>query len=218
MIKFIYYLTMSRSKKSIKKIYGDEFWNNFKRDSKEIFKEILPKTPKIGKSVFSFNYMYAPSYVAWHKAMLKNGLNYKQADELMWLMNEKMLTTVPKPLLHSVGKIYLNSFRKKAQKHIERQNKGLTHPYDWKIEYRNIDKNSFEIDIYECGYIKYAKDFNAETMLPGICRIDYLISNLMGNGFKRNQTLGDKCPCCNCHYELEGECKWSPEEGFEDRK
>lgn len=37
-------------------------------------------------------------------------------------MNEKMLLTVPKPLLHAVGKSYLNGFRKKAEQHLQRQN------------------------------------------------------------------------------------------------
>ena len=58
----------------------------------------------------------------------------------------------------------------------------------------------------------------ARAMLPGICRIDYLFSHLMGNGFTRTQTLGDGDACCNCRYQLKGTCEWSPEKGFLDRK
>ena len=47
-------------------------------------------------SEFSLNYAYAPSYVAWYKTMRSLGLDARQADELMWLMNEKMLLTVPR--------------------------------------------------------------------------------------------------------------------------
>lgn len=76
---------------------------------------MLKGTPDIGESVFSFNYDYAPSYVAWYKTMRELSLTAEQADELMWLMNEKMLLTVPKPFLHMAGKTYLNGFRKKRQ-------------------------------------------------------------------------------------------------------
>ena len=49
---------------------------------------------------FSFNYAYAPSYVAWYRSMRQLGLDAGQADDLMWKMNEKMLLSVPKPFLH----------------------------------------------------------------------------------------------------------------------
>ena len=60
-------------------------------------------------------------------------------------MNEKMLLTVPKPLLHAVGKSYLNGFRKKAEQHLQRQNQPSFPENDWLITYRNLDDNSFEI-------------------------------------------------------------------------
>lgn len=209
MKRFIYYLTMFRSRKVIMQDYGKEFWCCFKENSDKLFKMVLKDTPDIGKSVFSFNYAYAPSYVAWYKAMCEQGLSAKQADELMWKMNERMLLTVPKPLLGMTGKVYLNSFRRKAKKHMERQKNGL-HPFDWEIQYQDINKNSFEINITKCGFIAFAKKFGAEGMLPGICNVDYMISYYMGNGFKRTTTLGYGDSCCDCHYELVGKCPIRP--------
>ena len=81
----------------------------------------------------------------------------------MWHMNEKMLLTVPKPLLHRVGKAYLNSFRKKAKQHMLRQENGSLHPFDWEIEYRDINKNEFMIKIKKCGFITYADKFDARA-------------------------------------------------------
>lgn len=218
MKRFIYLLTMCRSKKPVIKQYGVDFWNDFRTTSDKIFKDILPQIPNIGKSIFAVNYNYAPAYIAWYKAMRANGLDHTQADKMMWLMNERMITVVPKFLLHAVGKTYLNTFRKSAESHIERQKCGNCHECDWKIGYRNIDNNSFEIDIYECGFITLAKQFGAEEMLPGICKIDYLIHSLMGNGFKRTKTLGYGDECCDCHYELVGKCLWNPEENFAGKK
>lgn len=40
---------------------------------------------------------------------------------------------------------------------IERQNKGVCHPHDWKIDYTDVDENNFGINIYECRFQKYAK-------------------------------------------------------------
>lgn len=197
---------MFRSRRFIIKKYGTEFWKKFKAESRIVFKKVLLELPDIGKSIFSFNYAYAPSYIAWYKSMRNLGLSAKEADSLMWKMNECMILTVPKIFLRSAGRIYLESFRKKAASHIEHQKNGNLHENDWLIEYRNLNKNSFEIDIKRCGFITLAKKYDAEGMLPGICAVDYIVAHYMGNGFSRTKTLGDGDDCCDCHYELKGSC------------
>ena len=214
MQKFIYRLTMCRSKGYIQKQYGKSFWKSFREHSDAVFRQVAAELPDIGDSIFSFNYAYAPSYVAWYRSMRQLGLDAGQADDLMWKMNEKMLLSVPKPFLHMAGKSYLNSFRKKAKQHLQRQGKPGFSEYDWLIDYRDIDANSFEIDIRRCGFIPVAKKYGVEGMLPGICSVDYMVSYYMGNGFSRTKTLGDGDECCNCHYELTGKCPLRAPEGM----
>lgn len=214
MQKFIYRLTMCRSKGYIQKQYGKSFWKSFREHSDAVFRQVAAELPDIGDSIFSFNYAYAPSYVAWYRSMRQLGLDAGQADDLMWKMNEKMLLSVPKPFLHMAGKSYLNSFRKKAKQHLQRQGKPGFSEYDWLIDYRDIDANSFEIDIRRCGFITVAKKYGVEGMLPGICSVDYMVSHYMGNGFSRTKTLGDGDECCNCHYELTGKCPFRAPEGM----
>ena len=214
MQKFIYRLTMCRSKGYIQKQYGKSFWKSFREHSDAVFRQVAAELPDIGDSIFSFNYAYAPSYVAWYRSMRQLGLDAGQADDLMWKMNEKMLLSVPKPFLHMAGKSYLNSFRKKAKQHLQRQGKPGFSEYDWLIDYRDIDANSFEIDIRRCGFITVAKKYGVEGMLPGICSVDYMVSYYMGNGFSRTKTLGDGDECCNCHYELPGKCPLRAPEGM----
>lgn len=214
MQKFIYRLTMCRSKGYIQKQYGKSFWKSFREHSDAVFRQVAAELPDIGDSIFSFNYAYAPSYVAWYRSMRQLGLDAGQADDLMWKMNEKMLLSVPKPFLHMAGKSYLNSFRKKVKQHLQRQGKPGFSEYDWLIDYRDIDANSFEIDIRRCGFITVAKKYGVEGMLPGICSVDYMVSYYMGNGFSRTKTLGDGDECCNCHYELTGKCPLRAPEGM----
>lgn len=218
MIKVIYSITMILSRKPLIKKYDKTFWNSFRKSSEEKLDIIVPLTPDIGKSVFSFNYKFAPACIACYKTFLELGLLQQEAWENIWLMSEKLLTIIPKFLLHFVGKTYLNSFRKKMLAHIERQQHNELHSYDWRATYREISKNTFELDITECGIKKLAHDFNADGLLPGICRVDYLSSHLMGNGFERTKTLGDGDDCCNCRYHIEGTCEWSPEKGFIGRR
>ena len=218
MSNFFYHLTMARSRGYYTQKYGQDYWAWFKAGSDDLLTEILPGVPDIGKSVFSFNYLFAPYYIAWYKTLLALGNTPQEADENLWAMNERMARTLPAPLLKIAGRLYLGSFSRKAASHEARQKAGKLHPYDWKIQYQHIDANTYEINITECAYVKLTRDFDAAGMLPGVCRMDYLFSHLMGNGFTRTKTLGDGDACCNCHYQLKGTCEWSPEKGFVDRK
>ncbi len=76
---------------------------SFREHSDAVFRQVAAELPDIGDSIFSFNYAYAPSYVAWYRSMRQLGLDAGQADDLMWKMNEKMLLSVPKPFLHMAG-------------------------------------------------------------------------------------------------------------------
>ena len=64
MERLIYSLSMLRSRKILVEKYGKEFWNSFSKRSNEKLAAILPLTPNIGNSIFSFNYQFGPAYIA----------------------------------------------------------------------------------------------------------------------------------------------------------
>ncbi|MBE5962508.1 MAG: hypothetical protein E7256_14220 [Lachnospiraceae bacterium] len=218
MKKLIYKIAMRASKGYLTEQYSKEWYYKFSKESRKHFNEVIVKMPDIGKSIFSFQYEFAPAYIAWYLALQEMQLSKDEIDPIIWKINQKMCDIIPKALLHKAGKVYFRSFQRKAPKHIKKQNTTGVHPYDWQVEYRKVDRNCFEIDIKRCGMKKLAETFGAEGLLPGICRMDYMYANLMNNGFERAKTLADGDECCNCRYYYEGYCEWTPEKGFTDRK
>ncbi len=218
MKRLIYLTGMARSRRALIRKYGNEFWKRFRRTSGKTFTHVSREIPPIGKSIFRFNYYFLPSYIAWYKAFEQLGVGKDEIDENIWLMNERLLSLIPGVLLQWVGATYFKGFGKKAAAHIEREKKGLLRPYDWQIEYRPIDDNCFELDISRCPYVTMSRRFGAAGLVPGICRVDYLMANMMGNGFERTKTLGDGDDRCNPRYCIKGDCEWAPEKGFVNRK
>jgi len=208
---------MYRSRKMIVELYGNDFWNTFNKSCNQKMNELMREFEDIGRSMFSTNYIYAPGYVAFYTSMEKAGLKRHECDVLMLKMNEKMLTTVPAFLMHAVGKTYYRNMSKEAALRVKNRPKELHH-FDWDIDYRNIDKDNFEIDIKSCGFIEYTRKYGGENMLPAICQVDYLISNLMGVGFDRSQTLGTGGCMCDCKYSMNGNCDWDIERRLQERK
>lgn len=215
---FIYHMSMLRGRKPLTRQYGKAFWKKFQKGSRAAFRQFAKRLPDIGESVFRFNFQFLPAYAAWFQTLTALGLSREEIDRVIWLLNERFVTIVPRKLLHATGVSYFSNFRKKTAKHIARQKRGELHPWDWTIIYRDVDSNTFEIDITRCAMQLCAREFGVEGLLPGICRMDFLFSSLMGNGFRRTKTLGDGDDCCNCHYQLKGRCEWNPEKGFLNRK
>lgn len=216
--KLIYSIAINRSKRWIVDKYGIQFWHRFKDKSDEWLKRVLPEVPDLGDSIFAFNFDFCPAYIAWYKAFMESELSSDEASEGIWTINEQLIAMLPGWIMPLSKRLYLNGFRKKAAKHAERSRLNQLHPYDWKIVYREISANTFEIDITECGMLKLGRDFDALGMFPMICRMDYLFAHYMGNGFERTKTLADGDECCNCRYHLIGSCDWPPTGGFYDHK
>jgi hypothetical protein len=180
---------------------------------------MLPEVPDIGDSIFAFNYLYGPCYFAWYDTLKALGLDKDTALVWIWRINENFVKSFSKPLLHWFAKnMYLGTFRKKAAEAERRGKSGELHPFDWRVEYVDINSSTFGIDIYECGMLKLADKFGYREMFPAVCRMDYLFSHYFDNGFARKGTLADGNKCCDCRYEYPGKCEWAPEKGFLDRK
>ncbi len=215
----IFHMGSKAVKKDIVRRQGRPFYREFKRKAKRQYRAILPQTPGIGNSIFKFNYAFTPAYIAWYKAFRAMGLDRACTVEWLWNINENMLRLIPSWLLKRYGaKIYLGGFRKKAPRHAAKSAQNDLPEYDYKIRFREVDDNAFEIDIYECGMKKLCEKLGALDLFPGICRIDYLVSHYMGCGFHRTKTLGDGDDCCDCRYEMTGVCPWEPAKGFAGRK
>jgi hypothetical protein len=215
----IFLIGLKAAKNDITQCYGESFYKDFKARAKREYRAIRPQVPDIGDSIFKFNYAFTPAYIAWYRSFRVMGLDRAGTVELIWSINEDMIRLIPSWLLKRYGtKIYLGGFRKRAPGHAVKSAQNDLHEYDYKIRFREIDGNAFEIDIYACGMKKLCEKLHASDLLPGVCRLDYLVSHYMGCGFYRTKTLGDGDDCCNCRYEMMGDCAWEPERGFEDRK
>jgi hypothetical protein len=107
--KLIYLFGILISRKMIIEHYGKAFYKRFREVSKEWINKIAPQTPDIGNTVFSMNYAFTPSYIAWWKAACEQ-LPNKQADKLVWKINERVFSLIPKRIAPVCIKIYMNTY------------------------------------------------------------------------------------------------------------
>ncbi|HBJ2654107.1 TPA: L-2-amino-thiazoline-4-carboxylic acid hydrolase [Clostridium botulinum] len=211
-------IVIKMNKKYFVKKYGIDFYAKFKVEVGKKLDEIIPEVPDIGDSIFKLSYLMAIFFIAWYKVLEEMKISNEEIRLIIWAATENCLKKIPNLFIPVVKKIYLNPMIRKAESHTKKSEENNLPEYDWKIKYEKVDDNCFYLNTYECGIKKLCKKFDVEDMLLIMCRMDYLTSHYLKSGFERTKTLGDGDEVCNNKFFINGECEWSPEKGFAERK
>ena len=67
----------------------------------------------------------------------------------------------------------------------------------------------FGVDYVRCGNLELAKKLGAEAFAPYICMSDIVLSDALGWGLTRTQTLADGCSHCDFRFKKGGETQIS---------
>jgi hypothetical protein len=208
LIKLVDLYLMNVSKKYLLVELGNNNYREFIKLKKEYMQSIYKEIPKLGRSIFSNSYYVATCYFFYFPAFRELQYEKEKIIELIWGINEEMMKNMPEIIRKIAGRYYINYFHKRGPWATKKNKCNQLNAFDWKVEYRQNEKNDFEIDIMECYVVKIAKKLHMEDLLPGICRMDYLFSHYFNQGFIRTKTLGDGDDRCNCHWKIPGETIW----------
>ncbi len=204
-------IVLSRAKRTLIRHYGKDFYEDVRKRSRTRLMTILESAPAIGRSVFEINYYFILCYVSWFLILEEKRLSTDARIELIWLINEKFFSGLPRPFLRLLGRLTALHHQVVGPK----RSIGATHPADWKFNYRRMATNHWRFDIHECAILKISERFRVRALFPAVCRIDYLINHYLGIGFTRTQTLGDGDAVCDCVYRYPGRSPWPLPRGAE---
>ena len=78
---------------------------------------------------------------------------------------------------------------------------------DFEVRYLSGDGSDFDfgVDYVRCGNLELAKRLGAEEFAPYVCMSDVALSNALGWGLIRTQTLADGCSHCDFRFKKNGE-------------
>jgi uncharacterized ParB-like nuclease family protein len=206
------------SKKRFIEHYGKAFYARFRRASDQELRALLPRLPTIKNSYFDMNYKMIAAYVAVYNTALKFDETRNRADDILWMMNEELMAKIPKPMVTSMKKSCLGKKKRELAELQKKGEAGLLDPLDWRVTVAECPDGSYYYNITECGAFKALKAIGEDKVFPCICRLDYLTAHIAGIRFERNKTIADGDDCCDNHIMGIGHTRWSPEQGFENRR
>jgi len=193
--------------------YGNELANALESEARQQYEELIPDIPCIGgpraRALNTFLLISAQE-LAVYKALARHGKSPGEAWELChealrlrladfpqwkrWLMRRFMFSRL-------VRRIVARRARKKEKGRFG----------DFEIEYviGEGDDFDFGVNYLQCGNYGFVKGHGGEDFAPYVCMSDIALSEAMGWGLIRTQTLADGCHYCDFRFREAAETQIS---------
>lgn len=175
--------------------YGRELTATLIRDAKQEYEHLIPQIPYIDKAPALNSFLkIAALELSLFKAMKKYG---KSADETWELCHQALkvrMAAMPRFLRRLIGWYLFTGFvRNKASKMSGKNLGGFI------IEYVEED-GDWGVNYSKCAIFEFLKEQDAEEFAPYVCLSDIVLSDAMGWGLKRTETLADGSAKCNFRF------------------
>ena len=185
--------------------YGEEFAGTLQRDARQEYEKLIPGIPYIkgprARMLNSFLLITAQELAAY-KAMKNHGKSPGEAWELCHKALRLRMAGIPQWKRRLLRRFMFSRFVMRIVARRARQPQGVRFG-DFEIEYLigRGDEFDYGVNYLECGNYNFVKKHGGEEFAPYVCMSDIALSEAMGWGLVRTQTLADSCPNCDFRFK-----------------
>ena len=185
--------------------YGREFAGTLQRDARQEYEKLIPEIPYIkgprGRMLNSFLLITAQELAAY-KAMKKHGKSPGEAWELCHEALRFRMEEIPLWKRWLMRRFMFSCLVRKIVARRARQQQKILMG-DFEIEYLIGEGDEFDygVNYIQCGNYNFVKKHGGEEFAPYICMSDIALSEAMGWGLIRTQTLADGCQNCDFRFK-----------------
>jgi hypothetical protein len=197
--------TSALMKDSLVARYNEDFASKLQTEVRQEYEKLIPEIPYIkgvrGRALNNFLLITAQE-LAVYKVMKKHG---KPVGEVWEVCHEALRlrsAAIPKWKRWLLKHFMFSSLVKRImQKRARKQEKARFG--DFEIEYLigKGDDFDFGVNYLQCGNLNFVKNHGGEEFAPYICMSDVALSDAMGWGLIRTQTLADGCHYCDFRFK-----------------
>ncbi len=195
--------TAALIKASLVARYGKEFTNTLQREVRQEYEKLIQEIPYIkgsrARPLNSFLLITAQELAAY-KAMKKHGKPPGEAWELCHEALRFRLAEIPQWKRWLLRRLMFSRLVRKIVARRARQQQKVRFG-DYEVEYLMGDEFDFGVNYLQCGNHTFVKRHGGEEFAPYVCMSDIVLSDAMGWGLIRTQTLADGCPHCDFRFK-----------------
>ena len=198
---------LARVQPSVSEWFGEEQARQFVREARQEYEELIPRIPYIGENRLLLG-LFLPSsrYLAVYRALQRQGQTLEDAGRVVFLMGAEEARAVPyfgRRLMEALwfSRWFRSLLKKGALKSQQRR-----YPESFVLSYVEGDGREFDygVDYTECAHCKFLRAENAFELAPYVCATDKPVSELIGWGLTRPNTIADGFPICGFRFKKGG--------------
>lgn len=176
--------------------------------------QLIPRIPYIGgnRNPLTWNLVSSAWYLAFYKVLRRRGETPEAIAKVVYETFEYWLDKTPTFLLKLMGWWKFTPFAKHNLKRRAARSQERRYPEDFVFTVVKGDGKSFDwgVDYTECAICKLYKQDGAETFTRYLCPLDKVMSEQMGLGLERTQTLAEGAAYCDFRFKRERATKITP--------
>ena len=185
--------------------YGKEFTSTLQVEVRQEYEKLIPEIPFIkGSRARMLNrfLLITAQELATYKAMKKHDKPPGEAWELCHEALRFRLAEIPQWKRWLLRRFMFSRLVRKIMAKRARQQQKVSFG-DFEIEYLigEGDEFDFGVNYLQCGNYKFVKRHGGEEFAPYVCMSDIALSDAMGWGLIRTQTLADGCHHCDFRFK-----------------
>jgi hypothetical protein len=200
--------TAALMKDSVVARYGKEFASTLQREVRQEYERFIPEIPYIkGARARLFNtfLLITAQELAAYKVMKRHGKPPGEAWELCHEALRFRLAEIPPWKRWLLRRFMFSRLVRQIMARRARQQQRVCFG-DFEVEYLIGDGDEFDfgVNYLQCGNQNFVKRHGGEEFAPYVCMSDIALSDAMGWGLIRTQTLADGCQHCNFKFKKGG--------------
>lgn len=183
--------------------YGKELASTLQQGARQEYEALIPKVPYIkGARALNIFLLVTAQELAAYKAMKKQGKSPAEAWELCHQALRLRVAKIPGWKRWLLRRLMFSGLVRKIVERRARKQQKLRFG-DFEVEYVVGAGDDFDwgVNYLECGNHSFAIKHGGEAFAPYICMSDIALSDAMGWGLIRTQTLADGCHYCDFRFK-----------------
>jgi len=190
-----------------------DFADTLYREVRQEYEELIPQIPRIeGVRAGPLNtfLVITAQELAVYEVMKKYGKTAGEAWEICHNALRLRMEKFSKIKRWLLARLMYSSFVKRRMKKRAEQGQQLRFG-DFEVKYVIGDGENFDfgMDYVGCGNYKFMQAQGAEEFAPYVCMSDIALSDALGWGLIRTETLADGCEKCDFRFKKGGETRIS---------
>ena len=173
--------------------YGIEVTSDIKNRIRKEYKEIVARTPALGKGNSLTSILYIGCYlISFYKAA-PDIIDEKCFEGLVRFLCDEMVRREKE----TDGAFSEKSIRTREE--AARKSQTSVYEMDWKSTFRRIDKDNYEFTYTKCGLCELGKREGCFHLIKYLCMTDFISFDKGGAKLVRNHTLANGDEYCDFH-------------------